>query len=265
MQLLTNLFNLPLPTVPAFRVFSKNLSYFFQSFWFSILWLITEPIFYLFAIGYGIGSLIPQVNGQSYLSFYFPALLATSGMFHSFGECGYGSFHKLKRSKTYQLMMMTPIQPSDIAFGEILWASIKSLIGPLLVVLILGFNSASIKMSFLGPVFAVLFFSNWIFASLGLLVACLSNYTRRWFAWVQISVVIPMSLIGGTYFPTEVLPTGLRWISFLLPLTHTNIVIRKLIVGQVDYLVFLHLAVIFGFGFFLSSFATSLLSKKLFH
>ena len=76
-------------------------------------------------------------------------------------------------------------------------------------------------------------------------MACLSNYTRRWFAWVQISVVIPMSLIGGTYFPTEVLPTGLRWISFLLPLTHTNIVIRKLIVGQVDYLVFLHLAVIF--------------------
>ena len=84
MQLLTNLFNLPLPTVPAFRVLVKTYLI-FSIFWFSILWLITEPIFYLFAIGYGIGSLIPQVNGQSYLSFIFQHCLLQAVCFIPFG------------------------------------------------------------------------------------------------------------------------------------------------------------------------------------
>jgi ABC-type multidrug transport system permease subunit len=39
-------------------------------------------------------------------------------------------------------------------------------------------------------------------------------------------VITPMSFLCGTFFPIDKMPEILRWIIYLLPLTHTNIALR---------------------------------------
>jgi hypothetical protein len=46
---------------------------------------LLEPILYLLAFGFGLGVFIPSINGQSYISFIAPALVAIAVMNGSFG------------------------------------------------------------------------------------------------------------------------------------------------------------------------------------
>jgi ABC-2 type transport system permease protein len=39
--------------------------------------------------------------------------------------------------------------------------------------------------------------------------------------------IMPMAFFSGTFFPVDRMPAFIQWVVYLLPLTHTNIVIRK--------------------------------------
>ena len=71
-----------------------------------------EPLFYLFAMGVGVGALVGtvDVNGESvgYREFVGPALLAASAMNGAVYESG-NVFFKLKYAKTYEGVLATPM------------------------------------------------------------------------------------------------------------------------------------------------------------
>ena len=39
--------------------------------------------------------------------------------------------------------------------------------------------------------------------------------------------IMPMAFFTGTFFPVDRMPIVLKWIVYVFPLTHTNILIRK--------------------------------------
>src|SRR5690606_6148039 len=85
-----------------------------------------EPVFYLFSIGVGLGALVGEVTlpgGETvaYTAFVAPALLASSAMNGAVLESTMNIFFKLKFGKVYDGMLTTPMQPMDIAVGEIIW------------------------------------------------------------------------------------------------------------------------------------------------
>src|SRR5690606_40895200 len=58
----------------------------------------------------------------SYTAFMAPALMATSAMNGAVMETTFNIFFKLRFGNVYQGMLTTPLQPRDIAIGEIGWA-----------------------------------------------------------------------------------------------------------------------------------------------
>src|SRR5215475_13701041 len=97
-------------------------------------WLIIfsgffEPLFYLFALGVGLGSLIKTVPGTnlSYAAYVAPALLASSAMNGAFYDAT-NVFWKLRYGKVYDAMLSTPVSPGDVAVGETMWAVVRSLL-----------------------------------------------------------------------------------------------------------------------------------------
>ena len=38
---------------------------------------------------------------------------------------------------------------------------------------------------------------------------------------------MPMAFFSGTFFPVDQMPDSIKWVIYLLPLTHANIAIRK--------------------------------------
>lgn len=110
----------------AHRIWERNYLV-YRRLWKIIFTGFFEPVFYLFSIGIGIGVLVPEVTGPGglpidYTAFVAPALMATSAMNGSVLETTFNIFFKLKFGNVYEGILTTPMNPRDIAIGEIGWA-----------------------------------------------------------------------------------------------------------------------------------------------
>src|SRR5690606_35254282 len=76
-------------------VWRRNFLYFRYTFFTAITWIFLEPLLYLFALGYGLGAFINDIQGMRYAEFIAPAMLSTTGMFVAFFEGTYSTFTKL--------------------------------------------------------------------------------------------------------------------------------------------------------------------------
>ncbi|MGE0631704.1 MAG: ABC transporter permease, partial [Pseudobdellovibrionaceae bacterium] len=68
------------------EVWHRNFLYFRYSWKVSVFWIILEPLFYLGAIGYGLGAFVSNIQGISYVDWFFPGLLCSTAMMVSFFE-----------------------------------------------------------------------------------------------------------------------------------------------------------------------------------
>ena len=98
--------------------------------WLAIVSGIFEPVFYLVAMGQGLGSLIGALPGPdgtpiSYAAFIAPGLLAAAAMNGAVFDSTFNVFFKLKYNRLYDAVLATPLGPFDIALGEIAWALIR--------------------------------------------------------------------------------------------------------------------------------------------
>ena len=101
-----------------------------QRTWLAFVSGFFEPVFYLVAMGQGLGSLVGTLPGPdgapiSYAAFIAPGLLAASAMNGAVFDSTYNVFFKLKYGRLYDAMLATPLGPVDIALGEIGWALIR--------------------------------------------------------------------------------------------------------------------------------------------
>src|SRR5207248_5396947 len=76
-------------------LFERNLMVYRRS-WLIIFSGLYEPLFYLFALGYGLGHFVGRVHGVSYASYIAPALLAAAAMNGAIYDATTNVFWKLR-------------------------------------------------------------------------------------------------------------------------------------------------------------------------
>ncbi|HEY9417010.1 MAG TPA: ABC transporter permease [Pseudonocardia sp.] len=194
-----------------------------------------EPVFYLIAMGQGLGSLVGTLPGPdgrplSYAAFIAPGLLAASAMNGAIYDSTFNVFFKLRYSKLYDSMLATPLGPVDIALGEIGWALLRGglySVGFLMVML--GFGLLASPWALLAlPVALLVAFA---FAAVGMAA---TSFMRSWqdFDLIQL-VIMPMFLFATTFFPLSVYPTAVQILVECLPLFHAVELMRGLTTGVV--------------------------------
>lgn len=208
------------------NVWFRNFLLFKRSWSVSVFWILIEPVVILGSIGYGVGSYINNVNGIPYVDFYFPALLASTSMMVSFFESTYGNFSRLTYQSTYSTMLLSPLSVSEIVLGEVLWGATKGTLSAFGIVLV-GLPLGLVDSVIIFPVLAVVFISSFLFSSLGMLITSIvKNYDA--IIYPTSGLIVPMSLICGTYFSIERFPFVIKYLIYVLPLTHTVVVARGL-------------------------------------
>lgn len=245
----------------AWNVWRRNFLYFRYTFWTAMSWIFVEPLLYLFALGYGLGNFIPQIEGVSYAVFIAPAMLATTSMFVGFFEGTYGTYTKLSRQNTFHTIIMTPIGPDEIVLGEIGWAAAKGMLSVVavgIVVVALGL----VQLAALLPCILVLALMGWVFASIGVFLASVAK-SYETFTYLTSGFITPMSLFCGTYFPLEQLPKPVQMLAQLLPLTHGLAAVRTLIRGDIDPSIFLNIGYLLFLGVLFTNLAAAKMHKKL--
>ena len=228
----------------ALHLVERDVTFYRRS-WITIVSGFFEPFFYLLGIGFGVGGLVGSVTSQGhhfrYAVFVAPALMATSSMNGAVAETAFNFFHKLKYVKLYDAVLATPLGVADVALGEVTWAlSRGSLYALAFIVIMAALGLVVSPWAILAVPGAMLI--GFAFASVGTATA---TFVRNWqdFNFI-LTVLIPLFLFSGTFYPIGLYPAWLQLVVQLTPLYHGVDLLRSLttgvigvsIVGDVAYL-----------------------------
>ena len=196
----------------------------------SVIGNIAEPLITLVAFGYGLGSMIGQVEGLPYIEYLASGSVAVSAALAATFEALYSAYSRMQVQKTWDSIMNAPIALDDIVFAEMLWAAMKSLFSVaaiLIVIFVLNISRAPSMLLAL-PVLGLVGIT---FASIALVFNALAK-GYDFFTYYFTLVLTPMTFLSGVYFPIDQMPAWLQWVAQVLPLTAAVDIVRPLMIGQ---------------------------------
>jgi lipooligosaccharide transport system permease protein len=202
----------------------------FGSFWRSTTFSSTvEPTIYLLAFGFGFGSLVSTVNGLDYVEFVGTGTVATAVLFSSVFPAMFGTFVKREFQRTYDAVLAAPVDTEELVTAEALWISTRAgTYGcvPLLVAMVFGLDPAwgMLVVPF------VAFLTGFGWASFGILIAAVLKSIDN-FNYVTSTVITPLFLVAGTFFPIDRLPQWAQIAANINPLYHCVELVRHAVFG----------------------------------
>jgi lipooligosaccharide transport system permease protein len=209
----------------------------YRRIWRSSIWSsVLGPLFYLGAMGLGLGTLVDRhgtasLGGVSYLAFVAPAILATGAMNTAMSEASYPVFGSVKWNKIYIAAQASPLRPGDIFRGHLMFMTMRIAMNAALVTVymwalgatrspwvVLAWPAATLTgLAFAAPV-----------AAWAVTVTSENN-----FAYMFRFGMMPLMLFSGTFFPLSQLPGWLRLLAYATPLWHGVDLCRMLSLGDV--------------------------------
>jgi lipooligosaccharide transport system permease protein len=196
----------------------------------SMLGNIADPLIALLALGFGLGKLVPTLQGMPYVLFLSSGMVCMSTMTAASFEALYSAFSRMHAQKTWESILNTPLTIADVVAGEWLWAATKSALSGtaiLGVILLLGYGDVFHALLLI-PIIVLIGLT---FAAMGLCINAIAN-GYDFFMYYFTLVITPMGFLSGVFFPIDQLPDGLRLLSDWLPLTAGIHLVRPMLVSS---------------------------------
>jgi lipooligosaccharide transport system permease protein len=206
--------------------------------WRASVWSsVFGPLFYLAAMGYGLGSLVDKngtaaLGGVPYVVFVAPAVLAVQAMNSGLSNSLFPVFGATHWNKVYIAARATVLRPADIYRGHLMFMTMRiSMNSACFVVFMAAFGLIRSPWAVLLLPAAVLL--GFAFAvptaawAVTLKHETTMNYPIRFGA-------IPLMLFSGTFFPISQLPVWIRPLAYATPLWHGVALCRALSLGTVN-------------------------------
>jgi len=187
-----------------------------------LLSTLFAPLLYLVAFGLGLGKSVALLQG-SYLDFLLPGLVAMSSMTNSYTWVANSLNMGRLYFRTFQIYLQTPVSPWEIVAGQTLAGMVRGLFASSVILglgLLLGSHLHLTAIFVLG-----LLLNGLVFAAFGVVVGLKSKSHEDTGTFTNF-FILPMAFFCGTFFPVHSLPWWAQKIIYLLPLTHTNRLLR---------------------------------------
>ena len=208
--------------------------------WRSSIWSsVFGPVFYLGAMGFGLGSLVDKhgtatLGGIPYLAFLAPAILTTTAMTTAMNEASFPVFGSIKWNKIYLGAQPSPLRPTDIYRGHLLFMIMRITLNEVIFLVVMcAFGAAR---------------SAWVVLALPAAVLTGAAFAAPIAAWAVMARkdsqfiymfrfgMMPLMLFSGTFFPLSQLPGWLRPLAYATPLWHGVALCRGFSTGRYDWL-----------------------------
>ena len=139
----------------------------------SILGNLADPMLYMLGLGYGLGAMLSDVGGMSYIAFLAAGTVCSSTMMTASFEAMYSGFSRMHVQRTWDAIMNAPVTLDDVVLGEAVWAASKSLLSGTAVLVVAGLlGLAQFPMALW--VIPIVFVTGLAFAGMGLIMTALS-------------------------------------------------------------------------------------------
>ncbi len=214
----------------AFRVWQRHFKVYTKLYRSSIALNFVEPVLYLAALGLGLGAYVKEINGIPYIDFIAPGIIASSAMFAATYECTYGTYVRMEYQKTFDAILATPVNLSDLVAGELIWGASKSVLyGSIIMIVISAFGLVVSPLIILA--IPLLFVSGLIFAEISIIFVAIVPGIDS-FNYFYTLFMTPMFLFSGIFFPINGLPPLVSKLAFFTPLYHLVNICRSFSAGN---------------------------------
>ena len=214
-----------------------------------IVGALGQPILFLLALGYGLGSVFQAAGQGSYIQFLVPGIIGMAiiftSIFNGMQIIWDRQFGFLKET------LVAPVSRVAIMLGRTFGgATVATLQGCIVLVLTLLFGFHPYNWALLVPAVLLMFLIASVFSALGIAVA---SFVRdmQGFQLVMNFVVMPMFFLSGALFPLTNIPLLLRALASIDPLSYGVDGMRGLLIDAsrfdlaMDVMVLLGIATIF--------------------
>src|SRR6201995_839857 len=194
----------------------------YRRIWRSSIWSsVLGPLFYLGAMGLGLGTLVNRhgtasLGGVSYLDFVAPAILASGAMNAAMSEASYPVFGSVKWNRISIAAQASPLRPGHIFRGHLMFMTMRIPMNAALVTVYMwafgATQSAWVVLAWPAATLTGLAFAAPIAAW------AMTLQTENSFAYLFRFVMMPLMLFSGTCFPLSQLPGWLRLLAYATPL-----------------------------------------------
>ncbi len=204
------------------------------------------PVFFLLVLGFGLNSVVRIPNmEQGYTGFIIPGIVSMSVLFTSVF-----SGIQIIWDKQFGFLketLVAPVSRIEIMIGQTVGGATAALIQGFIIIivsLLMGLNIPSIHGFFIAVLFMILIGLS--FTALGIAIASRME-DMHGFQLIMNFVIFPIFGLSGALFPIENLPSWLKFLPRLDPLTYGVEGIRYGLLGTAQITPFVSFSVLVGF------------------
>ena len=194
---------------------------------------VGQPLLFLLALGYGLGSVYKRAGDGNYLEFLVPGIMAQTVLFSAMF---YGAMIMFDKQFGFlKETLVAPVSRLKIMLGGALGGATTAVIQGILVFVIslfLGFR----PINWLLVIPAIL-----ILSMLAVAIACFSSgigsfvEDMQGFQAINQFLVFPLYFLSGALYPLNNVPTWLRVVAEFNPMSYAVDAIRDCLIGETHF------------------------------
>jgi lipooligosaccharide transport system permease protein len=221
----------------ALRSYEFWLTFYRRTWRGSLATSIVNPVFYLGALGIGLGTLVNRSgatpDGVKYLAFVAPGVLAATAMQVATVEASWPVLGSIRWTRVYYAMLASPLQIRDIVLGHQAWMATRVVSScAIYLAVIAAFGGIH---SPLGVLALPACFLIGVAFSAPIAAYAATREDDGAFVVLNRFAIVPMFLFAGTFFPVSRLPVVLRWVAYATPSWHGVDLCRSLTLGRAHW------------------------------
>jgi ABC-2 type transport system permease protein len=188
---------------------------------------IVQPLMFLAIFGTGLRSALASSSlGIDFLKFMYPGIIAMNVMgvafFSTISTVWDREFGFLKE------ILVAPVSRTSIVLGKILGATTIAATQALLLLVLAPIIGVSLQLSIVPELFIFMLLLAFTISGLGLLIASLLKSLESFGLLMQL-LILPMFFLSGAFFPLTNVPSWMKFLSTINPLSYGVDAMREMI------------------------------------
>jgi ABC-2 type transport system permease protein len=188
-----------------------------RTIWQSIVTPVITTALYFVVFGSAMGGEMKEIDGVAYGAFIVPGLIMLSLFTQSIFNASFGIYFPKFTGTIYELLS-APVSPFEIVIAYVGAAATKSAV---LGLIILATAALFVPLQILHPVemLAFLILVSTTFSLFGFIIGIWANGFEQ-LQMIPMLVVTPLTFLGGSFYPIDVLPPVWQTISLFNPVVY---------------------------------------------
>jgi len=217
-----------------------------------------RPVLWLLVLGMGLRPVFKENGGVDYLQFIFPGIVAMSlifsAMWSGISIIWDREFGFLKE------ILVAPIPRTSIVTGKIMGGATQAMVQGGITLLFAPLIGVKITIAGFFALLGIMLIISFALSSMGIALAS-RIYSYEGFGTISNFVIMPLFFLSGAVYPVQTLPSWLKVIVSLNPVTYGVDLMRGAVLGVFQFSIVLDLLYITGFGIIMALLAVFLFRR----